>query len=518
MMRRLTVAFLSLLFGLISCSEPYQEYGVERASTLFLSSSQPLTLDPAKSYSPAGSEIGAIFSGLVRLDTNLQVQPDLALGWDVSDDEMVYTFFLHPNARFHDGRAVTAQDVAFSWSRALAPETESDTAASYLDDIAGSAEFHRGQASAISGIKVIDDRTLQVTLYAPAPYFLGKLTLPATFVVDQNNVAEQNWDHHPNGSGAFRLQTWEDDKVLILQRNDDYYREPAQIRHVIYDLGAGLGLSLYEENKIDMVWIGGDSLERTRDPNDPLSADLRSHPSLCTNFIGINNHRPPMDDPRVRQAFSLAIDRDRLISGLYSGDALSADGILPPAMPGYIGLDSEQYDPARARKLLREANITLPLTLTYTTSGYGDVGGLPLAAITMWEEALDVSIVPEQVEPYRYNEKLYSGKIGDFFSAGWCADYPDPSNFLDTLFHSQSLQNLGGYSNPTIDQLLEEARIEPDSQKRMALYHAIEKQLNVDTPLITISHDFDHLLVHQRVQGFVFTPIDIPQWDKITLK
>ena len=518
MIRRLIVVVVMFFFGLVSCSEPYQEYGIERASTLFLSSSQPLTLDPAKSYSPAGSEVGAIFAGLVRLDTNLQVQPDLALGWDVSDDRLVYTFFLHPNARFHDGRAITAHDVVFSWSRALAPETESDTAPSYLDDIAGSAEFHSGQLSTVSGLNVIDDQTLQVTLYAPAPYFLGKLTLPAAFIVDQNNVSQPNWDHQPNGSGAFRLEKWEDDKLLILERNEDYYREPARIQHIVYDLGAGLDLSRYEENKLDMVWVGGDSLERVRDPNDPLSADLRSLPSLCTNFIGINNQLPPMNDDRVRQAFSLAIDRDRLITGLYSGDALSADGILPPAMPGYVGLQAQNYDPERAQQLLREANITLPLTLTYTTSGYGDVGGLPAAAITMWEETLGVTVTVEQVEPYQYNEKLYNGEIGDFFSAGWCADYPDPSNFLDTLFHSDSLQNLGGYRNATIDRLLEEARTEPDSGKRMALYHTIEEQLKADTPLIVISHDFEHLLVNQRVQGFVFTPISIPQWDKITLK
>lgn len=497
-------------------------YGVDRNSAIVLSGSQPRTLDPALTLSGPDSALGHIFSGLVILDPNLQVQPDLAAGWDVSDDRLVYTFFLRQNAVFHDGRPVNAEDVIASWERATDPALGSDTAQTYLGDIEGVAEKLAGTAERISGLRALDDYTLEVRLTAPVVYFLAKLAYPVAYVVDTANSAQPDWEHNPNGTGPFTLQTWQDDEIIVLARFDDFYREPAQVAHVVYDLGAGLPLSLYETDAIDLVGIGGDTLERVEDPNSTLHDELRTVVDMCTDIIGLNNRIPPFDDARVRQAFNYALDKARLVQTFYGGNALVAQGSLPPGMPGYGGLEGESYpyDPERARQLLAEAGYGDPAdlgTLTYTTAGYGDAGPYVTAVITLWQETLGVTIEPVLLDPFTYYDELFGGNVGNFYNSGWCADYPDPQNFLDVLYHSGSQQNVGGFSNAQIDALLEEARVETDVAQRLALYQAAEREIVAAAPVVFVSHGLSAVLVKPRVQNYVLTPIGVPQWDRVRL-
>ncbi|NTU65814.1 MAG: hypothetical protein HGB05_21015, partial [Chloroflexi bacterium] len=185
-------------------------YGIARDQALVLAggeSTNPREYDPATTH---GSGDKLLFSGLVSFDPQLNLIPELATSWDVSPDGTVYTFHLRPDARFHNGKPVTANDVIYSWDRAADPATNSDTVLTYLGDIAGVKERHEGQADAISGLKAIDDHTLQVTIDAPKPYFLQKLTYPTAFVVDQENVESgSEWYRAPNGTGPYRLARWD---------------------------------------------------------------------------------------------------------------------------------------------------------------------------------------------------------------------------------------------------------------------------------------------------------------------
>lgn len=516
---------LALMWLVVACNltlparddNPAAGDGVRRDQAIFLSASQPETLDPARTHGGAGSIAGHIFSGLVTLDPTLNVQPDLAAGWQVSADGTRYTFYLHPNARFHDGRPVTAQDVIFSWERAVSPALGSDTALTYLSDIVGVVEMATGQATHIRGLRALDDRTLEVQVDAPKPYFLAKLTFPAAFVVDRENVDRPNWEYRPNGSGPFKLQAWRDDDIIILARNDASYGQVAQVRHVVYLLGADLPLSLYENDRIDLTDIGGSTLERARDPNNPWSQELQIGPSLCTSYIGFNTRIPPFDDVRVRRAFTDGLDRPRLVESLYGSDGLPAAGILPPGLPGYTARPAPSFDPARARALLAEAGYTSLPTLTFTASGYDEVGPLVTAAISLWEEALGVQIEVQLVDPYTYLDELYAGRSGHFFTAGWCADYPDPENFLDALFHTGSAQNLGAYSRPAVDARLEAARVEPDVTQRLAAYAEVETLILEDAPVVVLAHGLNSILVKPRVQGFSLAPISVTQWQRVRL-
>lgn len=531
-MRRITyppfpVLLLVSLLGLLGCNllsrsrpdNPAGRYGVERDESIFLTGGQPRTLDPARTYGGPDSPLGHIFSGLVTLDTDLRVQPDLAAGWQVGDGGTRYTFYLRPNATFHDGRPVTAGDVIFSWERAADPATGSDTVLTYLGDVVGVRERVAGEADHIAGLHALDEHTLEVRIDAPKSYFLAKLAYPVAFVVDRENVSQNDWEHAPNGTGPFTLETWEDDQIIVLARNDAWYRDPPAVPHVVYLLDAGLPLARYENGEIDLVHVGGATLDRVRDPNSPLSSDLRTTVSMCTSFLGFNTRLPPLDDPLVRRALNHALDKERLISGVFQGSALRAAGPLPPGMPAFVGRPPPYpFDPERARALLEEARYQPQSSpLTFTAAGYGDVGPTVTAAITMWEENAGVDVEPALLDPYRYSEELHAGNVGHVYSFGWCADYPDPQNFLDVLFHSESPQNLGDYSNPEVDALLEAARTEQDVAARLDLYAQAEEMIIEDAPAAFINHSLTAILVKPYVKGYELTPLGVPQWHRITI-
>jgi oligopeptide transport system substrate-binding protein len=494
---------------------------VDRDKAIYLSGGQPRTLDPATTHGGAYGPVGGIFSGLVTLNSDLQVQPELAHGWEVSDDGTLYTFYIRPEARFQDGRPVTAQDFVYSWERAADPSLGSDTVQTYLGDVVGVDEVISGESEHISGLRAIDDHTLEVRIDAPKAYFLSKLTYPVAFVVDKENADRPDWEHDPNGTGAFELQEWKDDEFIILRRNDGYYGLQPAINHLVYLMGAGIPLSMYEKGEIDVVGVGGSNLERVQDPNNPLHQDLRIGVDMCTSYVGFNNQEPPFSDPLVRQAFSYALDKERIVDGLFMGDALIAEGPLPPGMPGYTGeLDGYGYDPEMAKELLARAGYDDPSTfpaVTFNTSGYGGVGPYVTSLISMWQETLGVTIEPILLDPYVFIDELYSGNTGDIFISGWCADYPDPENFLDLLFHSASKQNLSSYNNPIVDALLEEARIEAEVGSRMVQYAAIERMIVADAPVLFLTHSLAAELVKPYVENYVWTPIGVAQWHQVGL-
>ncbi len=526
------IAFI-LLFLLSGCAfagtdstasgRNWSDEGVDPRDAIILVGGQPRTMDPAKTLGGPDGALGHIFSGLVMLDPNLQVQPDLAAGWEVSDDGLLYTFYLNPQAQFHDGRPLTTHDIIYSWERAADPQTGSDTVLTYMGNIAGLKEKVAGTAAQIAGLQSIDDHTFSVRLNEPDVTFLAKLAYPVAFVVDEENVAAADWEHKANGSGPFKLQKWQDDDLIILERSEAYYRDPALVSHVVYDLGAGLPLAMYETGQIDMVGISSSTLERVQDPNNALHNDLQTMVTMCTSSVGLNNQLAPFDDARVRQAFNYALDKERLIETFAGGNALVANGPLPPGMPGYGGLydESYPYDIEKAQNLLTEAGYADPAdmgTLTFTTQGYGDVGPYITALITLWQEELGVTIEPVSLEPFAYYDELYAGNTGHFFSSGWCADYPDPQNFLEVLYHSDSEQNLSRFNDPAIDALLEQARIEQDVAGRLAMYQEAERRIVEAAPVVFTDHDIAAVLINPDLEGYQLTPIGVPQWHRVTKK
>ena len=506
------IIITSLAAGNVSANKPLQ---VPLNQALVLEGSESSNLreyDPATTH---GSGDKLVFSGLVSFDPKLQLTPDLAESWDVSADKTVYTFHLHANAKFHDGRAVTAQDVIYSWERAADPATQSDTVLTYLSDIVGVKDMNSGKASHISGLKAIDDHTLQVTIDAPKPYFILKLTYPTAFVVDKANVESgSDWVHHPNGTGPYKLTSWQSGQEIDYQAFDQFYLGRPGIPYVVIKLFSGNSQNLYETGDIDMTGVSLYSADRFLDPTEPLHADLHTSVDLCTGYMVFDTTRPPFDDVKVRQAFSMAFDRQKYIDIVMLGHALPAIGPFPPGLPGFnIDLKGLPFDPAQAKQLLASSKYGGPSGLpqiVFTDSGFGSYVSSDVSALAqMWKQYLGVTITIEKIEPNIYYDQIFSGHHGQIFAGGWCADYPDPENFADVLFHTGSQQNNGGYSNPDLDKLLEAARVEQDITKRIQMYQQAEQMIVDDAPVLFTTHSLSYQLVRPYIKGYVQTPIDI---------
>ncbi len=488
--------------------EEPRPFGVARSQALTLYDSGPTTLDPAISReSSSHAFIVQLFGGLAGLDKDLRVVPDIAERWEVGQGGRVYTFYLRKGAKFHNGREVTANDFKYSWERAANPKTKSPTVETYLGDIVGVKDVLKGKAPEIQGVKVVDDYTLQVTIDAPKAYFLSKLTYPTTFVVDRDNVdAGPEWWRRPNGTGPFRLLEWKKDELFILGRNDLYHLEKPRIGNVVFRLYGGRPMTMYETGEIDIASVYVSDIDKAKDPANPLSKELRVFTVLSLDYIAFSTDHPPFDDPKVRQAFSLAVDKDKVIDRVLKNMNSRADGILPPGIPGYNpDLKSLAFDVKRARELIAESKYGSvakfpPIAITVAGSG-GDIADQLAAIIQEWKQNLGVQVTVRQLDPDTYSY-IIKEERNELTLNGWIADYPDPENFLDVLFHSGSQANDSGYSNPEIDALLEKARVEQDSAKRLLMYQEIEQKLVDDAAVIPMWFGSQHQLVRPYVKGY----------------
>ena len=503
--------------------EPFAIVDISRNESLVLYGVEPITLDPALMLdTDSAAYVLEVFSGLVTLNRDLEVVPDIAQSWDISDDGTIYTFHLREDAKFHDGKPVTADDFKYSFERTCDPETGSQIASGYLGDIIGVKEKLAGEIDEVAGVKVIDDHTLQLTLDAPKAHFLYKLTYPSAFVMDEANVdSDGEWWRHPNGTGPFMVETWKKDELLILGRNDLYYGEMPKVRKVVFRLWAGVPMAMYEKGEIDITGVSGANIERVLDLTNPLNAELIVTPELSLSYVGFNSSEPPFDDPKVRQAFCHAVDKEKIIEVLFKDIVKRADGILPPGMPGYNEqLEGLRFDPEKAKELIAQSSYgsvsNLP-QITYTTSGFGNMSSMTEALLSMWKEYLGVEVAVRQLNPESYPYIINEEK-DQMFDIGWFADYPDPQNFLDILFHGESRDNIGEYDNPEINARLETAREEMDAKVRMEMYREIEQMMVDDAACLPLYFSEAYTLVKPYVKGFPGAPQLIPWLKYISLE
>jgi oligopeptide transport system substrate-binding protein len=464
------------------------------------------TLDPALVQDMTSHRfVSLLFSGLVTLDSDLQVVPDLAERWEVDDSGTIYTFYLHEDARFHDGTPVTAQDVVYSIDRAADPERGSvKRAQSYLDDIVGVLDRTSGKAGSISGLKALDDHTVQITIDAPKPYFLAKLTYPTSFVVNKENVEQTRtkWTAHPIGTGPFKMAE-NGHTQMVLDAFDDYHRGRPNLDRLTF-VYRGQSMNLYERGELDVIEIGAEYIDRVLDPNDPLHDDLRIVSQVDVWYIGFNVAKPPFDDRHVRRAFAYATNKVAIAEIALNKMVLPAKGILPPGVPGYNpDLEGLSYNAQRAldemvQSEYGDATELPPITLTVTGPETGEM------LAEMYKQTLGVDI---QVQVVDWGEFLSGLDAQEYqmFSLGWIGDYPDPQNFLDMLFHSQSAYNHSAYSNPDLDALVEQARVEQDTDKRLTLYQQAEQILVEDAPWIPLYHSGGYYLVRPYVRDLAIS-------------
>lgn len=489
-----------------------------RWDTLRLAGGDPSDLDPALVRDVTSAEyVYEVYSGLVTLSPDADVVPDLAESWAVSDSGTVYTFTLRADARFHDGRSVVADDLAYAIERACSPETASPVAETYLGDIVGCTDKLAGRAASVAGVQVLGTDRIALTIDEPKSYFLSKLTYPTSFAIDRAQVeARGDWWRRPNATGPFRLARYENGTRLRLERNDLYYGSRARLAAVEFDLRPIDPITRYENGELDAVPVGPSDHERLTDPFNPLRYELLEGPgTLQVTYLGLNTRVPPFDDPDVRRALAQAIDRRRLVDVVLEGVPPPATTILPPGMPGHDpDANPLAFDPAGARSALRAstyggADGLPPLTLHVT----GEAGDSPVAEAVadFLSEVLGIADVAVEQAPWAtFQSELDAGRYG-MFLLGWSADYPDPQDFLDVLFHSGSPLNETGYAEPEVDALLEQARLERDEAARLALYRQAERRILADAPWVPLFHGRDTWLVAPHVRGLALPAIVRPR-------
>ena len=501
-------------------AQPAREPVERQQGTLRRLFSDPPTLDPhLTTDATSATIIIEVFGGLVTISPDLQVVPDIAERWDVSPDGLVYTFQLRQNAVFHSGKPITAHDFKWSFERAADAITESLVVDQYLGDIVGLQEKLRGEAREVEGVQVIDDHTLQITISEPKSYFIYKLTYPTSFVLDRENVESgRRWTREPNGSGPFKLAEYVPGETLVLEKNPNYHLGPAHLERVELILSGGTSMLMYENDEIDITGVGIADLDRLLDPTNALNADLvRALPSFSTSYIGLNTNVPPFDDVKVRQALNYAVNRQEIASLVLADLVTPAKGILPPGFPAFNDqLPGYTFNPEKAQQLLSESkyadNITdYPMILT-VPGGFGASVDLDLESIThSWQEILGVQIEFQQTEFATYLQDLHKRRF-DMFQIGWIADYPDPENFLDILFHSESSNNHTNYSNSDVDALLEQARTETDLALRYDLYQQAEEIIVDEAPWIPLWHSGEqYVLIKPWVKDYYLTQLIVPR-------
>jgi ABC-type transport system substrate-binding protein len=331
--------------------------------------------------------------------------------------------------------------------------------------------------------------------------------------VDQQAVdaSPEEWMFAPNASGPFQLRERIEEDAVIFERNERYHT-PAGVPYVVYLLyRPGPRLSYYEAEEIDITGVGNQEVPRVLEEDDPLHDQLNSTTSLCTTMVNLNNELPPMEDINFRKALALSVDRDDLLARFSENLGVRAVSILPPGMPGFSAeVSAAEFDPEAAKDALAaSAYANEAIELTMLKSGYGDSESpLENAVIDMWREHLGIEVEIDYIDPLDFTQEARATDA-HLLSFGWCADYPDPENFLDVLFHSQSDYNMVNYSNPAFDALLEEARVELDPNRRLALYQEAETLLLADYGTIPLRHAVSYILVNPRVQGYVHSPLRV---------
>jgi ABC-type transport system substrate-binding protein len=451
---------------------------------------QPRTLDPAFStdiYSV--TIIQQVLDGLVQFDQNLNVVPALASTWRVSENGLVYTFTLRKDARFHNGRSVTADDFVYSFTRILAPRQKS-SALGFFERIRGAGAYRRGKAGAVSGLNAPDPYTLVITLKEPFAPFLSVLAMKSSKVVPREEVerSDKDFGHHPVGTGPFRLESFQPDRI-VLAANPDYFEGAPYLERVVYSIYPG-----YQQEKMADEFVAGrlEELLFFKGIQQRTSGNGRYQlvrkPSLTLMFYGMNCTAEPLTDLRIRQAIAYALNKDRIVEEVYQGQFLPAKTILPPGMVGYTPDNAAYtYDPNEARRLLASAGYgpsrkRLSLTLLSASKSsaaqkelglisadLADVGiHLRVRYETNWP-AFEAALAREGLQLYRY---------------AWSADIPDPDNFLGILCASRSRYNFMHYHNPEVDRLLSQALRETQMLKRMGLYRDAERIILAETPLV----------------------------------
>lgn len=501
-------AFLLAFFVLLaSCSATDRMPG----HVYYRLEAEPTTLDPALIVDVPGGAVSAkVFNGLVRLGEGLEVKPDIASRWSISEDGLAYRFELREGVTFSNGREVRASDFKYSFERVLSPETRSPRTWLF-DRVVGASEFMSGEADEVEGFRAVDGRTFEIRLEEPFSPFLGLLTMSNAYVVPREEVERLGLDFSasPVGTGPYVLKAWLPGDRIVLEAREEYFEGAPRVEGMVYRVIPEnlTAVAEFELGNLDAIGIPSSVFSRYRE--SPEWKDLIiSAEGLNVYYLGLNCSRPPFDDPAVRRALNLAIDRERILDTLYEKRGLLAGGPVPGALRRWEAPEPYPYEPERARRILAREGAGGAQVDFYVTSSPQEVVDMAEVIQSYLKDAgLDVRLQAREWSAFK--EAVARGE-SDMFWLSWWADYPDPENFLYPLFHSDN-RGPGGnrafYSNPEVDSLIEAGQRAPMRTLRDSYYEKAERVIVREAPWVFFWHRTDYMVHQPWLEGQRMYPV-----------
>jgi peptide/nickel transport system substrate-binding protein/oligopeptide transport system substrate-binding protein len=468
----------------------------------------PRTLDPVLAtdiYSI--TIIQQLFDGLVQFDKSLNVIPAIAKSWKISPDGLTYTFFLREGVKFHNGREIVAEDFIYSFNRIVDLKNKSP-AAHLMEKVLGVKEFQDGETNYVKGFKSLGKYSMEIKLSEPFYPFISALGTYHFKVLPKEEVerAGSPFARSPIGSGPFKFISMKEGEEIVLETNSDYFEGRAYLDKIIFKIFHGALrekiLKEFKEGGLEESFIPPEEIEDIAKDKNFL---FMKKPMLSLRYYGFNSLSKPLNNKELRKAMNFAVDKKSIVSEIHKNQFNLAKGILPPGMPGYDPQKNPySFSETQARKSLLKA-------------GYPEGQGIP--TLQIWSASKSETA---QKELNEIQSQL--GKIGirtdinfetnwpnfvsmlkanktPVFIHAWYADFPDPDNFLGTLFHSQSKYNFTAYHNPKVDLLLDQARTERDYLKRMEMYRRIEEIIMDDAPIIPMVNHLFQMVYQPYVRG-----------------
>ncbi|GLV59624.1 ABC transporter substrate-binding protein [Dictyobacter sp. S3.2.2.5] len=508
------------------------------------------TFDPAMATTQTSLQaIGMVFTGLVTLDNDQKVVPELAQSWTSSDGGLTWTFKLKPNLKFSDGTPLTSEDVVYSINRALLPDLNSPASPSYLNLIKDSDKMLAGKVKTLIGDSLMnpDPQTVVIKINQPAGYFLATLTYSTAFVVEKKLIdkyGNKNFTDHlteGGGSGPFKVQEYTHGKRIVFVPNSNYANGVPSIKVVSnFYKDSTTTYQAYKNGQVDQAAVPTDFLNEVQS-----SKEYHKVPVLSIFYYGLNYLSKPFDNINIRKAFELALNKDEMVKVVYKGVHTPTNHIVPSGMPGYNpdlkgpdGTTSTAGNPTMAKQLFQQglkeegyANAAaIPAIKFQYASGSPDTDKEMAVAAQQWKDVLGVTVktIPTDFETLSASLPQNVGKATiQMFQTGWGADYPDPQDFLTLQFTSGSPNNQTNWgqnksadsaTQVQVQKALTAADTEQDNTKRMQAYNQAEQTLVNDVAWLPIFQLARSRVLKSYVVGRVFNAGDSTPpfaWSKV---
>lgn len=485
---------------------------------------EPESIDPRMSTSLSASAVQAqLYEGLTTVDVNNRPVAAAAERWEISPDGKKITFFLRAGIKWSNGEPVTAQDFEYAWKTGLSPELASPNA--YMLYCLKNGEAYATKKADLSmvGVRAKDDRTLEVELERPTAYFLSLTSFHAFYPVHKKTAqSNEKWANKPEsiiGNGPFKLGSWVKSSRMELLKNEQYWEagkvKSAKVELFLLD-NSSTALSMFESGQLEM----GDNIPPTEVPRLLKEGKVKLSPFLGTFYVSFNVTRPPFDNPKVRQAFSLSINRQAIAETLLRGGQVPALAFVPPGLADASPKEDfrntggnllQDHDVATARRMLAEAGFAegagFPaVTYLYNTSESNKM--VAEALQEMWRKNLGVQVTLSNQEWKVYWDSLDKHNF-QLARESWSGDYLDPMTFLD-VFISAGSNNSPDYSNPAYDKLIVEAQNSVDPIRRMQALHQAEKILLEDAVIAPVFFQTNPVMIQPQVRGVIRSILGVP--------